>query len=166
MKSSLTFFLLFLIFQLSGQKPAGYDQDLRKLYNMSVDLITPQELYTLSAENEDLIVIDTREKEEFKVSHLEGARLVGYNSFTLKTVKDIPKDAVIVVYCSLGVRSEKIGGQLINAGYQNVKNLYGGIFEWVYHDKPILNQQGELTNKVHTYDEKWSKWLIKGEKIY
>jgi len=33
------------------------------------------------------------------------------------------------VYCSLGIRSEVIAKKLKKAGYTNVFNLYGGIFE-------------------------------------
>ena len=50
-------------------------------------------------------------------------------------------------------------------GYLNVFNLYGGIFEWFHSNKKVFNSASE-TQKIHTYNEDWSKWLLKGEKVY
>ena len=36
----------------------------------------------------------------------------------------------IIVYCSIGVRSEDIGEKLKELGYTKILNLYGGIFDW------------------------------------
>lgn len=150
----------------NSQKPENYDEQLKSMYNNTVSLITPEELSQMLEEDKNLVLLDAREVNEFKVSHIQGARCIGYDYFNKKAVKDIPKDAPIVVYCSLGVRSEKVGEQLLADGYTDVKNLYGGIFEWVYYDKTIIDKKGNETQKVHTFDSDWSKWLIKGEKVY
>jgi len=113
-----------------------------------------------------MVILDTRETEEFEVSRIKNARRVGYNEFDISKLEDISKRTPIVLYCSLGVRSELIGEQLKEEGYKNVKNLFGGIFEWVYQGYPIVNDFGEKTDEVHAYDENWSRWLLKGEKIY
>jgi len=151
---------------LAGQKPADYDDQLKAMYKNSVPLITVDELSIEKNTNTGLILLDAREINEFRVCHIEGARCVGYNHFSIELMKDIPKDAEIVVYCSLGVRSEQIGEKLKEAGYENVKNLYGGIFEWKYQDQIVVDKKGNKTDKVHTYDENWSQWLLKGEKVY
>lgn len=54
-------------------------------------------------------LLDDREQRKFEVSHLANARFVGYNDFSLDRVADIPKDSTILVYCSVGYRSEKVG---------------------------------------------------------
>lgn len=164
----LIFYLASMIFSntMYSQKPENYDNELKGMYNNTVSLITPTELSEQIESDVNIIILDTREKNEFKVSHLKDARYVGYNGFTMNAVKDIPKDAEIVLYCSLGVRSEKIGEQLLQAGYTNVRNLYGGIFEWVYEGNEIVDKSESKTSKVHTYDENWSKWLLEGEKVY
>ncbi len=148
-----------------AQKPAGYDEELEGMYKNSVELVSAKDVAS-DIKSKDIYLLDTREKPEFKVSHLKDSRWVGYNTFSIKAVADIPKDAEIVVYCSLGVRSEQIGEKLQNAGYTNVRNLYGGIFEWVFHDQPIVDKKEFTTDKVHTYDKNWSKWLLKGSKVY
>ena len=112
------------------------------------------------------VLLDIREAPEFTVSHLRGARLVGYDKFSLATVRDLPKNAPIVVYCSVGVRSEKIGAQLKQAGFTNVRNLYGGLFEWVNEGQPVVTAANQPTDRVHAYSPTWGIWLRRGRKVY
>jgi len=111
-------------------------------------------------------LLDARERNEYEVSHLQGAKWVGYDDFDLERVDGLPKDTAIVVYCSVGYRSEKVVEQLLAAGFTNVQNLYGGIFEWANEEKPVVDTQGEPTEKVHAYDRVWGVWLNKGKKVY
>ena len=91
--------------------------------------------------------------------------------FDLDNTLDVPdkvtqnKDEKIVVYCSLGVRSETIGIKLKEAGYTNILNLYGGIFEWKNQNFDVYSNTGNKTENVHAYSKTWSKWLLKGNKI-
>ncbi|NBG65901.1 rhodanese-like domain-containing protein [Cryomorphaceae bacterium S-15] len=110
--------------------------------------------------------IDSREKVEFDVSHIKGATWVGYDDFDMAKMDDISKNEPIIIYCSVGYRSEKIGEKLLQAGYTNVSNLYGGIFEWVNQGKPIVDLSGDPTTKIHGYSKTWGIWLSKGEKVY
>ena len=71
----------------------------------------------------------------------------------------------MIVYCSIGYRSERIGEQVQNLGYKNVFNLKGGIFEWVNKGKTVMTE-GQITTKIHPYDKEWGVWLQKGEKVY
>lgn len=114
----------------------------------------------------DVFVLDVREEQEFEVSHLKNARHVGYFWFDMRKVYDIPAEAPIVLYCSLGTRSEKIAQKLIHAGYKNVYILYGGIFEWVNSSHPVYKQNGVQTSEVHTYTKEWARWVEKGTKVY
>ena len=161
-----TLIMALLIVTTYGQKPENYDNDLKAMYKNTIPLITPEELSEEMQTDTTIVLLDAREPGEYKVSHLDGAELVGFNEFKMKSVKNIPKDAEIVVYCSLGVRSEIVAEKLKEAGYTNVKNLYGGIFEWVYDNQKIVDKKGKETEKVHAYDAEWSKWLLKGEKVY
>ena len=56
------------------------------------------------------IILDTRESQEYEVSHIKDALHVGYDNFEIESIENqIPnKDQEIVVYCSLGIRSEVI----------------------------------------------------------
>ena len=132
---------------------------LDTLLTHSVKEVSPLDI----AKNKDIIYLDSREKKEFKVSHIENATWVGFSSFNLKRIKDVPKDKKIVVYCTVGYRSEKIAEKLLKAGFTDVSNLYGGIFEWVHHDQSVVNNEG-VTEEIHTYDKDWAQWLDKGIK--
>jgi rhodanese-related sulfurtransferase len=138
-----------------------FDAMFKDLTQGTVKVIRPEEIDSKAK----VVFLDAREIEEFEVSHIPGAVFVGYDDFDLKSVADIPKDATVIVYCSVGYRSEKIGEQLLRAGFRNVKNLYGGIFHWVNTGRPVVNAKGP-TKKVHAYNERWGKWLLKAEKVY
>lgn len=138
---------------------------LKKHNNESVPYISVQEL---AMPKTDAFLLDAREITEFEVSHLKDALHVGYIEFNLEsTIKKLyNKDQMIVVYCSLGIRSEDIAEQLKNEGYTNVYNLFGGIFEWKNNDFTVYNSNNEPTENVHAFSKEWSQWLLKGNKIY
>lgn len=131
-------------------------------YNHSVPLISVDSLKHLKG----IYVLDTREKEEYEVSHLKNARNVGYIWFDMRSIYDIPKNATVIVYSTIGTRSEKIGEKLMKFGYKNVFNLYGSILEWVNEGNPVYNSNGIQTTEVHTNTEKWAAWLNRGTKVY
>ena len=116
----------------------------------------------------DAILLDARELKEYNVSHIPNSTYVGYDNFDLDTVvKSIPDTSkTIVIYCSVGIRSEDIAEQLKKKGYTNVYNLFGGIFEWKNNNFPLINLEGNETDYIHAYSKDWSKWLLKGTKIY
>ncbi|RMG61980.1 MAG: rhodanese-like domain-containing protein, partial [Bacteroidetes bacterium] len=90
----------------------------------------------------------------------------GYEGFQPETVADIPRDQPVVVYCTVGYRSERIGEQLQALGFTQVYNLYGGIFAWKNQGFPVVDPEGKPTERVHTYNADWSQWLRQGEKVY
>ncbi len=139
----------------------SYQIMLKSLLNHSV----PEMSIATARHDEHIVFIDAREKNEYEVSHIKNAVWVGYKNFDLQQIHNIDKSQKIVVYCSIGYRSEKIAEKLIKAGYNNVSNLYGGIFEWVNVGNQVY-RLNEPTNEVHAYNRMWSKWLRKGKKIY
>ncbi|MDE3742896.1 rhodanese-like domain-containing protein [Maribacter polysaccharolyticus] len=117
---------------------------------------------------DSLIYLDSRDIKEFRVSHLKDAIWVGHDFFDPKRLQEIVPDldTPVVVYCSIGVRSEDIGERLKELGYTNIQNLYGGIFKWKNSGYPVFDPEGNKTEKVHAYNRVWGKLLTKGEKIY
>ena len=120
-----------------------------------------------SANLSNAILLDAREKDEFEVSTIKNAIWVGYNDFDLSRVDTLNRDQEIIVYCSVGYRSSKIGIKLKEAGFNNVKNLYGGIFLWVNEGRPIFNDS-TLTQNIHAYNRKWGRFITNPdiEKVY
>ncbi|WP_106790720.1 rhodanese-like domain-containing protein [Aquimarina sp. Aq78] len=152
-----------LFFSIIASAQNSLDELLHQYNNESIPYIS---VSTLKAIQDTVLVFDAREKKEYQISHLKEAIHVGYDYFKIESItqQHISKDSHIVVYCSIGIRSEDISEQLKKAGYINVYNLYGGIFEWKNKGLPILNSKEELTDEVHTYSEEWSKWLHKEKK--
>jgi rhodanese-related sulfurtransferase len=158
--------LALLALACSATAQSDYDKKLKSLYRNTVKTIRPAELKSLLAKGEKVVLLDTRAPEEFNVSHLNGARFLNYNSYSTEDLKKLSKTEKIIVYCSVGYRSERVGEKLQKLGYQNVYNIYGGIFEWKNEGLPVVNNQNNATDSIHTYNKNWSKWLIKGIKVY
>lgn len=118
--------------------------------------------------NDAIVYVDTREKEEYNVSHIKDAVWVGYSNFNKDSIlEQIPnKLQPIIVYCSIGVRSENIGERLKELGYTKILNLYGGIFEWKNNGGTVYNNNNTPTDSVHAYNKHWGKLLNKGIKVY
>ncbi|WP_299243243.1 rhodanese-like domain-containing protein [uncultured Aquimarina sp.] len=141
------------------------DALLDQYNNESIPYISVKELSEIQSE---VILLDAREINEYNTSHLQNAIYVGYDHFDINTVsnQNVNKKSKIVVYCSLGIRSEDISEKLKKVGYQNVYNLYGGIFEWKNANNKVTDSLGKETDKIHAFSKQWGKWLHKGKKVY
>lgn len=159
-------FFVFMPFTILAQdiskKEKGFNKMLDLMLSHSVEEVGVSEI----PKDKSIVWLDARERNEFEVSKIEEAVWVGYDDFDLTRVSNISKDEEVIVYCSIGYRSEKIAERLKQEGYKNVKNLYGGIFSWVNHDKKVYDSTGLETKKVHAYSRLWGVWLEKGEKVY
>jgi rhodanese-related sulfurtransferase len=134
---------------------------LKNLLSHTVPAVSVSEI-----SSEEIVFLDARERKEFDVSKIKGAKWVGYNDFSMERVEEIDKKSKIVVYCSVGYRSEKIAEKLIASGFTNVSNLYGGIFEWKNQGKDVVDESDNFVQKVHAYNKVWGVWLRKGERVY
>jgi rhodanese-related sulfurtransferase len=158
--SIITFLLLTTT--VLGQKKL--ERTLKQLNSESVPYVYVNEL----KQTAHAVLLDTRKQVEYNVSHLKDAIWVGYKTFSEDsiTAKITDKNTPIVVYCSIGVRSEDIGEKLQKAGYTNVKNLYGGIFEWKNQGNLVYKNNTTETDSVHTFNKHWGKLLTQGIKVY
>ncbi|MEM8967239.1 MAG: rhodanese-like domain-containing protein [Bacteroidota bacterium] len=147
-----------------GQKK--YDEKLASLYENTVPLMQPTTLDSLQQQPTNVVLLDTRAPEEYNVSHLPKAQLVDYDLFDIDQLDNLSKEDTVIVYCSVGYRSERVGEAMKKAGFQHVYNLYGGIFQWKNEGKEVINSQNQPTDSVHTYNRSWSKWLKNGVKVY
>ena len=155
-------FLIFLGFFANAQcdlSSGKFDIMVRQLLDHSIDAICVKELQAES----NALILDARAKEEFEISHIEDAQWVGYENFNTSFLDGIGHETKIIVYCSVGYRSEKIAEKITALGYTDVYNLYGGIFEWINQDLPVCNELG-ITQEIHPYDKIWGLWLSKGIK--
>lgn len=162
--ASLPVLASFTAFEVRAQQPVGdpgYAERLESLLSHSVPEIAVGE----AAGRDSVVFLDARSLEEFVVSRIPGAYWVGFEDFSLDRVSAVPRDQAVVVYCSVGYRSEKITEELRTAGFRDVSNLYGGIFEWVNQGMPVEDRTGP-TEKVHAFNRAWGRWLRRGHKVY
>ena len=99
------------------------------------DYVTPQELHAMFENNEDVIVLDTRNEYETRVGLFENAV-----DLQLDTFRDFPdaieqlpeeyKDKQIIMYCTGGIRCEKASAVMMKAGFSDVKQLEGGVLDY------------------------------------
>ena len=97
--------------------------------------VTPKELYSMYENNDDVIVLDTRNEYETRVGLFENAV-----DLQLDTFRDFPdaieqlpeeyKDKQIVMYCTGGIRCEKASAVMLKAGFSDVKQLEGGVLDY------------------------------------
>lgn len=77
--------------------------------------------------NNDAIVIDVRESNEYDTGHIEGSINIPVSNISSI---NYDKDTNIILYCASGMRSANAAKELINLGYTNVYNLDGGLINW------------------------------------
>jgi rhodanese-related sulfurtransferase len=105
----------------------------------------------------ELVLLDVRTPEEQRVSHLRDARLLNSKNPNIEALA-IPESATVVVYCSIGYRSATVIEELEQAGFHDVYNLEGGLFEWANQDRLVF-QGGEQVLQVHPFNRLWGLLL-------
>lgn len=160
-KSYPLLFFMFLVALPSFGQSIAYQTLLKGLYDSSFPVLKPEQITDLSKYQ----VLDAREKVEYGVSHLPNAIWVGHDAFSLKSVANLDKNKPVLIYCTVGARSEQIGKILQKEGFSKVFNLYGGILHWVNEGRQVV-VRGTPTPRVHTYSRSWGIWLNRGEKVY
>src|SRR5665811_927344 len=78
---------------------------------------------------EDLFVLDVREKEEYAQGHIPGAVNI-YVGELEKRLAEVPSDRPVVSVCSTGNRSGLGASILARGGFTGVYNLIGGMTAW------------------------------------
>ncbi|PPK87182.1 rhodanese-related sulfurtransferase [Neolewinella xylanilytica] len=154
--------LLLYACRLSGQQVperlrTGYpplDERLSTMVTADSASLSPAEAKELSG----AIFLDAREPEEYALSHLPGARSLGYKDPTYSVLDGADPGTPLVVYCTIGYRSERMVEELKSRGFRHVYNLYGSVYAWLLAGNPVVNESGE-TDRVHTYNRKWGTYL-------
>lgn len=175
MKYILTcFLLLYLSTSCAIGQEKGSDIELgnekfKKMIDRTIDFTIPLiSVEELHANMDEYVILDAREMEEYKVSHIPKAIYVGYDDPELGLIKAIDKDKKLLFYCSIGYRSEKIGEKAKEMGFKEVYNLYGSIFEWANKGYELEDTSKKDTKKIHAYNWLWGRWIKNDsyEKVY
>ena len=158
--------LFLTLSHLSCMSQTDYHEKLKSIYKGTVPLMQPEALQEAMDRDKELIILDTRSPDEYAISLIPKATFIDYDNFSGKEVEHLDKNSKVIVYCSVGYRSERIGEKMQEMGFKDVHNLYGGIFLWKNQGREVVTPKGTLTDSVHTYNKNWSKWLRNGTKVY
>lgn len=142
-----------------------YKRMIERVYRDDFATIQPNEAQKLLGKD-NVYFLDTREYKEFEVSHIPGAIWVGYDKPEWLAINKVPRDAHVIIYCSIGARSQNLGRKLQDKGYTNIQNLYGGLFLWANQEREMHDNNGNKTLTIHGYSPHWGKWVKKGKVVY
>jgi adenylyltransferase/sulfurtransferase len=94
--------------------------------------VTAQQVNDLLTSNgKSHVLLDVREKDEWREGHLEGAVSLPRGFLEIKVEGTVPdKNTPIIAYCAGGVRSLLAAKIMKEMGYQNVSSMAGGYAAW------------------------------------
>jgi molybdopterin/thiamine biosynthesis adenylyltransferase/rhodanese-related sulfurtransferase/molybdopterin converting factor small subunit len=79
---------------------------------------------------DDVFILDVREPNEYQICRIPGSVLIPLGELP-RRYAELPKDKDIVAHCKMGGRSAKAQEFLQSVGFKRVKNLKGGILDWI-----------------------------------
>ena len=89
------------------------------------------EQHEANTDNQEVVVVDVREKHEWNEGYIPGAIHVPRGFLELQIEEAVPdKSKTVVLYCAGGVRSLMAGSTLKQMGYQNAISMSGGFGHW------------------------------------
>ena len=79
---------------------------------------------------DDVFILDVREPNEYQICRIPGSVLIPLGELP-RRYAELPQDKDIVAHCKMGGRSAKATEFLQSVGFKRVKNLKGGILDWI-----------------------------------
>ena len=91
---------------------------------------TPVELKGRMDAGDDVVVLDVREPNEYQINRVEGSTLIPLGELP-RRYQELDQEREMVVMCKMGARSAKAVDYLRSVGFSKIKNLRGGVLEWI-----------------------------------
>lgn len=99
--------------------------------------VSVAEAYALYGQ-EDIFFLDVRQPEEWNEYHAPNSTLIPLGELAAR-VNEVPRDKKIVVVCRSGNRSQEGRDILLNAGFENVTSMNGGLVNWQQAGYPTVS---------------------------
>ena len=100
--------------ELPDFKPYVQGLDLNKV---KITTVEPYDLKSLIDTRNRLFIIDTREHNEFDISHIKGSKRVGYNNFSVEKVWMLDRNTTIILSSTDETRVKHVGAYLKMMGF-------------------------------------------------
>lgn len=83
-------------------------------------------------------MLDVREQSEWNELHVPDSTLIPLGTLPQR-MNEVPKDQEVVIICRSGNRSAQARDLLLQAGYENVTSVAGGINDWYASGFPTVS---------------------------
>jgi len=112
--------------------------DLLLEVNERVTQVSLEELRARQERGEELVLVDVREKDEWRQGHIPGSIHIPRGFLEMQAASRLPKkDARIVTICAAGIRSAFAAKVLDDLGYTNVETANPGFVQWKDRGFPV-----------------------------
>ena len=142
----------------------GYQVYRRGIYtflgNSNLERVDALEAEKLLSKN-SYTILDVRDENEFEVSHINGA--LRYEEHLLE---NLDPNKPLLVYCTIGVRSNRLAKSLADLGFKKIIELKDGLIGWSNAQLPMVNSSNDTTDSIHVYNQYFSTFLKKGTPVY
>jgi rhodanese-related sulfurtransferase len=91
---------------------------------------------------DDAYLLDVREPEEWTAGHAPGAHHLPMMEIPAR-MAEVPTDVEVVVVCRSGGRSGQVVSYLMANGWDNVRNLDGGMQVWAASGREVVSESGQ-----------------------
>ena len=106
------------------------------MFGPQVPSVTPTEVAT------DAYLLDVREPDEWVNGHAPGAHHLPMMEIPTR-MAEVPTDVEVVVVCRSGGRSGQVVSYLMGNGWDNVRNLDGGMQSWAASGRDVVSENGQ-----------------------
>ena len=106
----------------------------------------------LAGNGRDYVLLDVREKEEYREGHLDGALSLPRGFLEIRVEEVVPdKTKPVIAYCAGGTRSLLAAKQLKDMGYENVISMGGGYSAWKGAGYPWKQDRQFTPEQINRY---------------
>lgn len=106
------------------------------MFGPQVPSVTPGQV------DDSAYLLDVREPDEWAAGHAPGAHHLPMMEVPAR-IAEIPADAEVVVVCRSGGRSGQVVSYLMGNGWDNVRNLDGGMQVWAAEGREVVSENGQ-----------------------
>ena len=91
---------------------------------------------------DDAYLLDVREEDEWTAGHAPGAHHLPMMELPAR-IAEVPTDRDVAVICRSGGRSAQVVAYLMRNGWDQVRNVAGGMNEWAAAGRPVVGGNGQ-----------------------
>ena len=137
-------------------EPTKLEREYRELVNSynkrtGAKLVSVATLKKWMAQGKKLVILDVRQADEHAVATLPGAILVAPSKKNGWPKLDLPKDATVVGFCTIGFRAGCAARAYKDILKRDFYTLDGGLIQWFNEGGVVVDASGKPVDKIDAY---------------